>query len=183
MRDPALHRLPIEGAADSRVRVIAYEDLQCRDAAAWRRMLDETLLPRYGDRVAFESRDFPLPHHNWAELAALACRHLAVIDPRAAIDLRRYCYERIDDISPENLPERLAEFAEAHDLDPEDTILALESDDARHAVALDLKEGRQRGVVKTPTVFVGHKRFVETFDVDAVARAIEAASFGETGAR
>ena len=40
--------------------------------AAFRRMLDEKLLPKYGDEVAFVHRDFPLAKHAWARQAAAA---------------------------------------------------------------------------------------------------------------
>ena len=43
---PAAQHL-IEGAAQSPVRVVIYEDLQCPDCADFRVMLDEKLLPRY----------------------------------------------------------------------------------------------------------------------------------------
>ncbi|NWF85183.1 MAG: thioredoxin domain-containing protein, partial [Bryobacteraceae bacterium] len=56
----------VEGNPSSPVRVVIYEDLQCSDCAAFRKMLDEKLLPRYGSKVAFEHRDFPLAKHSWA---------------------------------------------------------------------------------------------------------------------
>src|SRR5260370_41331028 len=64
----------MEGAAQSPVHVIVYEDLQCPDSAAFRTMLDERLLPRYSSAVQFEYRDFPLPKHAWARQAAVAAR-------------------------------------------------------------------------------------------------------------
>ncbi len=157
------------------MRVAAFEDLQCPDSAAWRRMLDAALLPRFSDRAAFVSKDFPLLKHNWAELAAMACRHVATISMEGALDLRRYCYDRIQDISLENLPERLVEFADARGMDPEGLILALESHDIRRAIEIDIEEGVERGVESTPTVFVGERRFVERFRVADVAAAIDEA--------
>ena len=62
----------VEGLAESKVRVLIYEDLQCPDCAAFRRMMDEKILPRYQDRVAFVHRDFPLAKHAWARKAAVA---------------------------------------------------------------------------------------------------------------
>ena len=45
----------VEGKADSPVRVLIYEDLQCPDCADFRVMLDQKLLPKYGAKVAFEA--------------------------------------------------------------------------------------------------------------------------------
>jgi len=64
----------VEGFAESKVRVLIYEDLQCPDCAAFRRMMDDKILPRYGTRVAFVHRDFPLAKHAWARRAAPGMR-------------------------------------------------------------------------------------------------------------
>jgi len=167
--------LPVEGDPESAVRVVGFEDLQCKDCAAWRRMLDETLLPDLGGRVAFVSKDFPLPKHNWAEYAAMISRRFAVHDSRAAIDFRRYCFTHIADINLENLPDRAAEFARARGFSGSDAVLAMENADLRAAVQADLTEGRRLGVTKTPTVFVDERRFVEVFNAAEVKDAIEAA--------
>lgn len=167
--------LPVEGAPEAAVRVVAYEDLQCPDCATWRRMLDETLLPELGDRVAFVSKDFALPKHNWAEYAAMISRRLAAHDSRAAIDFRRYCFTHIADINLENLPDRAAEFARARGFPSGDAVLAMGNDDLRAAVQADYAEGQARGVVKTPTVFVNDVSFVETFTAAEVRDAILAA--------
>ena len=64
----------MEGAAQSTVEVLIYEDLQCPDCADFRTMLDQQLLPRYAATVRFEHRDFPLAKHAWARKAAIAAR-------------------------------------------------------------------------------------------------------------
>ena len=167
--------LPVEGDPESDVRVVAYEDLQCGDCAVWRKMCDETLLPKFGEEAAFVMKDFALPKHNWAEYAAMISRRLAVHDSRAAIDFRRYCLTHIADINLENLPDRAAEFARARGIPGSDAVLAMENADLRAAVQADYAEGRARGVEKTPTVFVGERRFVEVFGAAEVEGAIRAA--------
>ena len=168
--------LPVEGAPDSDVRVEAFEDLACSDCLKWRKMLDEILLPRFGDRVAFVSLDFPLSKkHPWAERAAMASRRFSSFSTEAGIEFRRFCARHCADVSLENLPERIAEFAEANDLDAEAAVLSLRSEDLLAAVRADHDEGVRRGVEKTPTVFVGESRFVETFGVAEIVGAIERA--------
>lgn len=164
--------LPVEGDPESAVRVVSFEDLQCRDSAVWRGLLDETLLPEFGDNVAFVSKDFALPKHNWAEYAAMISRRLAVHDSRAAIDFRRYCLTHIADINLENLPDRAAEFAKARGFSSSDAVLAMENADLRAAVQADFAEGRGLGVVRSPTVFVGRRRFVEVFTAAEIRDAI-----------
>jgi protein-disulfide isomerase len=166
--------LPVEGDPEAGVRVVSFEDLQCRDCAVWRRMLDETLLPAFPAGVAFVTKDFPLPKHNWAEFAAMISRRLAVHDSRAAVDFRRYCFTHIADINLENLPDRAAEFALARGFPPSDAVLAMQSDDLRGAVEADRAEGRRLGLTHTPTVLVGERRFEEVFGAGEVEAAIRA---------
>lgn len=167
--------LPVEGAPGSTVRVIAFEDLQCKDSAAWRRMLDQTLLPRFAEAVAFETRDFPLEKHPWAESAAVVCRRISTMDRPQSLAFRRYCYQHREEISVENFPERVVAFAEAAGLDSEAVSISTRSLDLHEAIARDVDEGRSRGVERTPTVFVDDLRFVELFGVQEVVAAVDRA--------
>lgn len=167
--------LPIEGNADSPVRVIEYEDLQCGDCANYRTMLDEHLLPRFGDRVAFVHRDFPLPKHEWAARAAVAGRFFASKDEETALAFRRYCLFGRYEITAENFNEKLAAFADDHGLDGEQAVASLSDKGLQQLVNRDFQEGVARGVSKTPTVFVAGKAFVESFAVEEISAAIEKA--------
>src|SRR5882762_7808656 len=86
----AADRHLIEGTAQSPVRVIVYEDLQCPDCADFRNMLDEKLLPRYSSTVRFEHRDFPLSKHAWARPAAIASRFFEETRPGLGLAYRKY---------------------------------------------------------------------------------------------
>lgn len=165
----------VEGSAQSAVRVIVYEDLQCSDCAAFRQMLDERLLPRYARQVAFEHRDFPLPRHLWAKKAAIAARHFERIRPELAIEWRRHALATRKETTPENLAARLKAFAATHGADGEKAVAALEDPALARLVEADLEEGVARGVARTPTVFVNGEPFVETFTFEEIAKAIDAA--------
>jgi protein-disulfide isomerase len=163
----------VEGFAKSTVRVVAYEDLQCRDCAAYRRMLDEKLLPKYGARVAFEHRDFPLAKHAWSRRAAIAARFFQEVAPELGVAYRRQTLANLSQITPENFRQKLAAFAKLHGIDPDRAVAAL--NDARYAVWVekDYQEGVARGVVHTPTVFVDGQPFVETFTFEEISQTIE----------
>lgn len=163
----------VEGNPAAAVRVVIYEDLQCSDCAAFRRMLDEKLLPKYKDKVAFEHRDFPLPRHAWARPAAVASRFFETIRPSLAVEFRRHALENIKATSAANFPERLAAFARAHGADPEKALAALSDKMFAAAVEEDYQEGVARGVSRTPTAFVNGRPFVETFTFEEIAQAID----------
>jgi protein-disulfide isomerase len=170
---PAAQHLT-EGAAQSPVRVIIYEDLQCPDCADFRVMLDEKLLPRYETTVRFEHRDFPLAKHAWARKAAIAARFFEEAQPGLGLAYRKYSLAHLTEITADSFNARLAQFAKDHGVDPGKAVAALS--DARLAALVeeDYQEGVARGIAHTPTVLVNGKPFVETFPVEDVIKAIDA---------
>jgi protein-disulfide isomerase len=174
--------LPVEGNAASPVRVIEYEDLACGDCANYRKMLDEHLLPRFGSRVAFLHKDFPLPKHNWAARAAVAGRYFASKNAEAALAFRRFCLFERYAITTDNFNEKLAAFAQQHGLNPQEAVASLADKTLQQLVNRDFQEGVARGVAKTPTVYVNGKPFIEVFAAEEISAAIEEAlaAAGET---
>lgn len=168
-------QIPVEGRADSAVRVLVFEDLQCSDCAAFHRMMDEKLLPRYGATVCFVHRDFPLAKHAWARKAAIAARYFDAIKPELGLEFRRTTFRRLAGISRSGFDRHLAGFAGEHAVDPAQALAALSDERLAALVEKDFQEGVARGVSKTPTVFVNGTPFVETFTFEEISAAIERA--------
>jgi protein-disulfide isomerase len=166
---------PVEGNPKSAVRVISYGSLQCSDCAAYRRMLDEQLLPKYGDRVAFEHRDFPLDKHKWARQAAIAARHFDTVSAALGIEFRRWAMSNIANLAPETFTDKLREWAQAHGSDGSKAIAALNDASLAKLVEDDYQDGIARGVARTPTVFVNGDPFIETFTAEEISKSIDAA--------
>lgn len=165
----------VEGNKASAVRVVAYEDLQCSDCAAYRKMLDERLLPKYGTSVAFEHREYPLRKHQWARPASLVSRYFAALKPEMGIEFRRFCASHLMEITADNFQAKLREFAKSNGADPDKAITALNDPSLARIVEEEFKEGVARGVARTPTVFVNGKPFIETFTFEDISQSIEAA--------
>jgi len=168
----------VEGRPESKVRVLIYEDLQCPDCAAFRRMMDDQILPRYGERVAFIHRDFPLAKHVWARKAAIAARYFAGVKPELALEYRRRTMAAIHEIQAGNFNEKLSAFARDNGVDPAEAVAALDDHRLAALVERDFQDGVARGVVKTPTVFVGGKPFIEHFTFEEISQSIEDALAG-----
>jgi protein-disulfide isomerase len=165
----------VEGRRGSPVRVVIYEDLQCPDCADFRVMLDEKLLPKYGDRVSFVHRDFPLAKHAWARKAAIAARFFTARDERLGIAYRRHTMATLREIRPENFHERLEAFAREHGVKPEEALAALDDAALAARVEKDFQDGVARGVARTPTVLVNGKPFIETFTLEEISKGIDEA--------
>ncbi len=165
----------IEGRAGSPVRVVVYEDLQCPDCAAFRRMMDEKLLPRYAEKVEFLHRDFPMAKHRWARRASIAARYFSLRKPELGMEFRRHTMANILDTDEGNFEDRLAAFAREHGVNPEEAVAALQ--DARLAalVEKDYQDGGSRGVARTPTVFVNGTPYIEHFSFEEISKGIDQA--------
>jgi protein-disulfide isomerase len=167
--------IPIEGNAASPVRVVIYEDLQCPDCAVFREMLDKTLLPQFGSKVAFEHRDFPLAKHAFARKEAIAARYFAQVSPEISVEFRRTMFAHIAEVKAGQFTQLLTAFARDHGVDPEKALAALVDAKLAAAVQSDFEDGVARGIAHTPTVFVNGEPFIESFPVEDVAKSIERA--------
>jgi len=172
---PAAERGPVEGLPASAVRVVVYEDLQCPDCAAFRAMLDEKLLPRYGARVAFVHRDFPLAKHAWARRAAVAARFFYERSPELGLRYRRETMAAQRQITAANFETRLAAFAAANGVPPAEALAALGDPRLAALVEKDYQEGVARGISKTPTILVNGTPFIETFTFEELSKGIDQA--------
>jgi protein-disulfide isomerase len=163
----------VEGNAASTVRVVIYEDLQCSDCENLRTLLDSKIIPRYGAKVAFIHRDFPLGKHDWARQAAVAARWVYAQDPVLGITFRREIMAEHDHITPANLKPWIEEFATRNHLDPREIVAALTDNRLNALVDQDYQSGVARGISHTPTVIAGGQTIVETVIYEDLARAID----------
>ena len=174
IRSASAESVAVEGAAHSRVKLLIYEDLQCSDCAAFRTLLDQQLLPRYGTRVRFEHRDFPLGKHAWARQAAIAARFFDNAQPGLGIAYRKHVLANLRAIGLHNFNAALSRFAKEHGVDAGQALAALANPTLAALVEKDYQEGIARGIAKTPTVLVNARPFIEAFTFDEIAQAIDA---------
>lgn len=167
-----------EGNLASPVRVIIYEDLQCSDCAVFAVMMEKHILPKYGSKVAFEHRDFPLPKHAWARKATVASRFFESIKPELALAYRRSTMAHQAAITPDNFMEKLVQFAKAHDVDVEKMMVGMKDAALQAAVDKEFREAVARGIGKTPTVLVDGEPFIESFTFKDIAASLDKATKG-----
>lgn len=163
----------VEGNPASPVRVFIYEDLQSGRGAQFQLMLERRLLPRYGSKVAFVHRDFPLGRHDWAPQAAIAARWVWEQSNSLGITVRREILAEHDSITSHSLKDWLIDYAYRNHLDPKGIIDSLSDKRLAAIVDQDQQGATARGVTQVPTVYVGGQAFVVDIIYDDLVRAID----------
>jgi protein-disulfide isomerase len=165
----------IEGNPATPVRVLIYDDLQSSQCARFRVLLDERILPRYGSKVAFVHRDFPLGKHDWARPAAIAARWVYEQSNELGITVRRELLSEQDNITSQNLKQWFIDFAYRNHLDPKGITDSLSDQRLAALVDQDRQAAVARGISRAPTVYIGGVAFAETIIYDDLARALDEA--------
>jgi protein-disulfide isomerase len=152
---------PVRGAKQSKVVLVAYDDLQCPFCTMMHQILFPELLKEYGDRVTFVYKDFPLPNHAWASHASVDANCLAAQNEDAYWNFVDSVHAGQKEINGQATPEsRLAELDRLalqqgadHKLDAAQLQTCVKAQNDA-AVKASLHEGEAIGVDSTPTLFI-----------------------------
>jgi protein-disulfide isomerase len=152
---------PVRGAKQSKVVVVAYDDLQCPFCTMMHQILFPELLKEYGDRVSFVYKDFPIPSHPWANHAAVDANCLAAQNPDAYwnfVDSVHASQQAINGKGTQEL--RLAELDKMamqqgtdHKLDAANLQACVKNQNDA-TIKASVHEGEALGVDSTPTLFI-----------------------------
>ena len=161
MKKIDLHGRPVRGAKQSKVVVVAYDDLQCPFCTMMHQILFPELLKEYGDRVTFVYKDFPIPSHPWAIHAAVDANCLAAQNPDAYWNFVDSVHASQQEINAKGTQElRLAELDRIamqqgtdHKLDAASLQACVKTQNDT-AVKASVREGESLGVDSTPTLFI-----------------------------
>lgn len=150
------------------VTVTEYADLQCPACRSAHGGLTKPLIEKYGTKIAFDYRHFPLSSiHRYAMEAAEAAECAA--DQGAFWQFVDHTYEHQEDLSSD----ALRDWAKTLDLDVELFDRCVESNVKRKAIQASYDEGVARGVRGTPTYFVNGQQTIAT--MEEMSKAIDAA--------
>ena len=152
---------PVRGAKQSKVVLVAYDDLQCPYCTMMHQILFPELLKEYGDRVTFVYKDFPIPSHPWAIHAAVDANCLASQNQDAYWSFVDSVHASQQEINAKGTQElRLAELDRIamqqgadHKVDAASLQACVKTQNDA-AVKASLREGESLGVDSTPTLFI-----------------------------
>lgn len=157
--------VPAFGPADAKVTVVEFSDFECPYCA----MAAETMMAlkeKYGDKVRFVFRQFPLSFHKQAQLAAEASLAAHAQGKFWAF------HDKVFENQKELDRESLEKHAKAVGLDMAKFKKDLDDHTYEKAVKDDLKLGEAVGVSGTPSFFVGDKRVGEP-SVEGISKVID----------
>jgi protein-disulfide isomerase len=157
-----------------KVAIIVFEDLQCPDCARAHPLVKQVSEQH---KVPVIHRDFPLPMHNYARQAAIYARYFDSKSAKLGIAFREYVFQNQTAITPANIKDKVAEFAQANGaalpflLDPGKKFEA--------KIDADIALGKRVGIQHTPTIFVvgssktSAEPFVEVVDRSQLSKLVQ----------
>lgn len=146
---------PAAGPENAAVKIYVFSDFECPYCREEAKILRETVEKQHANDLRIIFKDYPLETiHQWAKPAAIAGRCIARQNAASFWTFHDYMYEHQQEIAPNNLRDKVLEFAKTQPLD----VLQLSScmDTSATAAEVDktIAEGQDLGISQTPTMFV-----------------------------
>jgi protein-disulfide isomerase len=160
---------PSFGPENAKVTLVEFSDFQCPYCSRAAEVTHK-IRERYGDKVRFVFRQFPLDFHKQAHLAAQAA--LAAHQQGKFWEFHDLLFANQNALGRDQL-EQYAKQLNLTNIDQ-----ALDSAKYKAAVDADVSLGSQVAVNGTPTLFINGKRIANPTDFDVVSKAIEEALAG-----
>ncbi|MBU2632369.1 DsbA family protein, partial [Patescibacteria group bacterium] len=127
-------------------------DFQC-PACATNNPLIEQAVEEYKDKLLFVYRNFPLPQHNWAELAARI--GVAAYNQGKFMEMSSELYQNQSEWESSSNAEKLfLKYAESLRLDMDKFKKDLASSETKNLIEAQKQEASQAGINSTPTIFL-----------------------------
>jgi protein-disulfide isomerase len=150
---------PTKGPADAHVVIVEFADFECPHCRElWEAL---TIIEQKYPQVRVVYKDFPLTQiHPWANTAALGGRCAFQQSPTAFWKVQDSIFQNQDLISPENVWDKLVQFAAAAGLNADTFKSCLSAPDTQKDIDASHAEGVALGVNSTPTVYINGRPLV-----------------------
>lgn len=150
---------PSMGPPDAKITLIEFADFECPSCRQLDRSLRD-LLPKHPE-IRFVYKDFPLTTiHPWAMTASIAGQCTAQQDPASFWKIHDIIFDSQDLITPSNVWEKMADFANQIGLNVETFRACMANPDTTHEIEKTAAEGQDLNVTGTPTIFINGRRII-----------------------
>jgi protein-disulfide isomerase len=160
--------VPSFGPADAKVVVVEYSDFECPYCSQAAKAVHQ-IKEKYSGVVRFVFRQYPLPFHDHAQLAAEASLAAYAQGPAKFWAFHDKMFENQRALERADLEK----YAEAAGLDMAKFKKALDDHTYADAVKADMKLAGDIGVSGTPTMIVGTERVPNPTEFEAIAELID----------
>src|SRR5580658_3339527 len=165
---------PSIGTPGAPVVLVEFSDFECPFCREQAKMLRGNLLAAYPKEVRFYYLDFPLETmHPWAKAAAMMGRCIFHQNAGAFWDYHDWIFQHQEEITPDNLKDKVLEFAAGKGIDAAQLSKCIDSKATEEEVDRTKAEGRGLEVNSTPTLFVNGRRMNGTIQWPDLKRVID----------
>lgn len=175
---------PVRGNAAAPVTIISFDDLECPYCARMHQQLFPSTQARYGDKVRFVYKDFPLLEiHPWAMRAAIDADCLSAQSQESYWNYVDYLHAHGDEVngkdhdvskSNETLDRIARQLATISNLDTNKLSACLTAQDETQ-VRASLKEAQELGLDGAPVLYVNGERISGAVPKEDVWKVIDRA--------
>ena len=159
----------IQGGPHAPITLVEYGDFQCPHCAMAHAMV-KRLLHRFGDRMRYVYRNFPLTEiHPLAEPAAEAAEFAGTNGKYWPM------HDAIFDNQRSLTPELLVDLAMRLQLDSDDIAKAVDEQRYLDRISRDVEGAERAAVHATPTFFINGRLYQGPSQLDDLSRAMESA--------
>jgi protein-disulfide isomerase len=159
---------PSFGPENAKVTIIEFSDFQCPFCSRAANVVHQ-IKEKYGDKVHFVFRQYPLPMHSDAHLAAQAS--LAAHKQGKFWEFHDLLFANQKALTRSSLED----YAKQASLNVDQLKKSLDDQALKAQVDADVKLGEEVNVNGTPTVFINGKRVSNPTEFEPVAKLIDAA--------
>lgn len=172
----SLQDQPTQGPATAPVTIVEYADLECPQCARLHEILENDVVPKYGEKIRIVFKEFPLTSiHEWAMTAALAQECVYQIDPAQYVPFRTRVFANQATLTGTNARDMLLHFAAETGIDNMKLAACIDNKASLSRVEASRREGEALGVNSTPTSFVNGHVVVGAPDITALSKIIDEA--------
>ena len=165
---------PSIGTPGAPVVLVEFSDFECPYCREQAKMLRDNLLAAYPKDVRLYYLDFPLVSlHPWAKAASMMGRCIFHQNATAFWDYHDWIFQHQEEITPDNLKEKVLEFATGKGIDAAQLSKCIDSRATEEEVNKTRAEGKDLDVNSTPTLFVNGRRMVGTLQWPDLKRVID----------
>lgn len=143
-----------KGPENAPVTIVEYSDFQCPYCARAYQTIENEILKKYGKKVRFIFKHFPLDFHPWAMNAAIATECAAIQKKELFWKLYSNFFEKQSEVNPDNVKSKAIEWLSKEGIDKGKFEKCYDNKETKAKVEKDRQEGMSLGVSGTPGFFV-----------------------------